>query len=123
MIAVIHARAAGLGHLREEIGLGARVELGRLPVDATVHAAARALDREALAWATGGGEDYELLLTCAPEAFERLAGGLAATIGTRLSAVGEMTAAADGVRYVDAGGQPIPVPARVEHFLAGRARG
>src|SRR2546422_10079807 len=122
MIAVIHARAAGLGHLREEIGLGARVELGRLPVDATVHAAARALAREALAWATGGGEDYELLLTCAPEAVERLAEGLAGTAGTRLSAVGEMTAAADGIRYLDAGGRAVPVRAGVEHFVTGRGR-
>jgi len=97
------------------------VELGRLPVDAAVHAVARALDREALAWATGGGEDYELLFTCAPDLIERLAEGLAGTTGTRLSAVGEMTAAADGIRYLDAGGRAVPVRAGFEHFVTGRA--
>jgi thiamine-monophosphate kinase len=88
-----------------------------------VHAVAKALDRDALAWATGGGEDYELLLTCEPDAFERLASGLAMATGTRLTAVGEMTDAANGIRYLDAGGRAVSVRAGFEHFVTGRARG
>jgi thiamine-monophosphate kinase len=97
------------------------VELGRLPVEATVHAVAQALGRDPLPWLTGGGEDYELLLTCAPAAYERLAAGLMAATGTRLSAVGEMTAAATGIVYLDADGRPVTVRAGFEHFVTGRA--
>ena len=122
MIDLSDGLATDLGHLCEESAVGARVELARLPVSPTVHAIAKALDRDALAWATGGGEDYELLLTCAPGAFERLASGLAAETGTRLSAVGEMTAAGDGIRYLDAGGRAVAVRAGFEHFVTGRAR-
>ena len=76
-----------------------------------------------MAWATGGGEDYELLLTCEPGALERLASGLAAATGTRLTAVGEMTDAADGIRYLDAVGRAVSVRTGFEHFVTGRARG
>jgi thiamine-monophosphate kinase len=91
-------------------------------VSPSVHAVARALDRDALAWATGGGEDYELLLTVAPDAFDRLAGGLARATGTTLTAVGEMTRAAEGIRYLDADGRAVSVRPGFEHFVTGRAR-
>jgi thiamine-monophosphate kinase len=120
MIDLSDGLATDLGHLCEESGVGARVELGRLPVAATVHAVAQALGRDPLPWVTGGGEDYELLLTCAPAAFERLAEGLVAATGTRLSAVGQMTAAVDGVRYLDADGRVVAVRAGFEHFVTGR---
>ena len=123
MIDLSDGLATDLVHLCEESAVGARVELARLPVSPTVHAVAKALDRDALAWATGGGEDYELLLTCEPGAFERLASGLAAATGTRLTAVGEMTDAANGIRYLDAGGRAVSVRAGFEHFVTGRARG
>ena len=122
MIDLSDGLATDLGHVCEESGIGARVELERVPVASTVDAVARALDRDALAWATSGGEDYELLLTCKPAAFERLAEGLARATGTPLSAVGEMTAAAEGVRYLDAGGRVVPIRPGFEHFVTGRAR-
>jgi thiamine monophosphate kinase len=82
---------------------------------------ARALGRDALTWATGGGEDYELLLTCEPGAFDRLARGLADATGTRLSALGEIVDASDGIRYLDACGEVVPVGQGFQHFVTGRA--
>jgi thiamine-monophosphate kinase len=122
MIDLSDGLATDLGHICRESGTGARVELGRLPIHPAVGDVARALGRDALAWATGGGEDYELLLTCAPAALDRLAEGLASATATRLSAVGEIVPAADGVRYLDAGGRPVAVGQGFEHFVTGRAR-
>jgi thiamine-monophosphate kinase len=83
---------------------------------------AKALGRDALAWATGGGEDYELLLAAAPDAFDRLAAGLERATGTRLTALGRMTPAAEGVQYLDASGRAVPVRSGFEHFVTGHTR-
>ena len=113
--------ATDLPRLAAESAVGARVEVGRLPVDATAQAVARGLDADATAWATGGGEDYELLLTCERRAFDRLADGLATATGVALHAVGEVVGA-PGVRYVDPAGAPVTVRAGFEHFRDGARR-
>jgi thiamine-monophosphate kinase len=114
--------ATDLGHVVEESGVGARVEMNRLPLAASTRAVARALGDDPLAWATGGGEDYELLLTCPLPAFERLRQGLEQATGTALTPIGEIVAE-PGVAFVDARGRPRAAVTGWEHFVTGRRRG
>jgi thiamine-monophosphate kinase len=107
-----------LPRLLEESRAGARIDVDRLPVEAATRAVAAALGVEVAAWATGGGEDYELLLTCECRAFERLRDGLAEG-GTALTAIGEITQEARRVRW-SSGGREVTVTRGFEHF-AGRS--
>ena len=92
--------ATDLEHICRESGVGARVRLDRVPVAAAALVAGRALGIDARDWAVGGGEDYELLLTCDPGAIERLAAGLAAATGTPLTVIGRIEGDAGRVVFV-----------------------
>jgi thiamine-monophosphate kinase len=107
--------ATDLPRLVSESGAGGTIHVERLPIAPVARTVAAALRRDPQAWATGGGEDYELLVTCEPGAFERLRAGLAQATGVALTAVGEITAGR-GVRWVDAAGHQMPVAAGYEHF-------
>jgi thiamine-monophosphate kinase len=104
-----------LGRLAAESGAGARVDVERLPIADSTRAVAAALDIDPLDWATGGGEDYELLVVCEPSAIGRLRDGLIGATGTPLTAVGEIVPGS-GTRWIDGRGRPVTVAAGFEHF-------
>jgi thiamine-monophosphate kinase len=106
-----------LPRLLVESRVGASVDVDRLPVDDATRAVAAALDLDPVDWATGGGEDYELLLTCEPAALERLQRGLAETYGTRLTAIGGITAGSSTVHWRSRG-RTVTVARGFEHFGA-----
>jgi thiamine-monophosphate kinase len=111
-----------LPRLLGESRVGARVDVDTVPIDEATRGLARALGAEALAWATGGGEDYELLLTCEPAAVPRLQRGLAEACGTSLTAIGEIIAGEPAARWLS-GGREVAVARGFEHFAtAGGAR-
>jgi thiamine-monophosphate kinase len=123
MIDVSDGLATDLAHLAEESGVGARVDVARIPVNDSTRQVATAFDGDPFAWATGGGEDYELLLTCPASALTRLSEGLdRATGGGRLHAIGEIVGRPDGVEFVDATGRPVAIEAGFQHFRHRPAR-
>jgi thiamine-monophosphate kinase len=95
-------------------GVGAHVDVERLPIDETTRVVAEALGADATAWATGGGEDYELLLTCEPGAFERLERGLVERGGARLTRIGAIVAGAPEARWL-VHGRAVSVARGFEH--------
>ncbi|HEX6212144.1 MAG TPA: thiamine-phosphate kinase [Methylomirabilota bacterium] len=105
-----------LPRLLSESGVGADVDVDRLPIDGAARVVAAALGADPAAWATGGGEDYELLLTCEPTQVARLQRGLAEACGTRLTPVGTITAGR-GLRW-SSGGVEVRVARGYEHFVA-----
>jgi len=108
--------ATDLGHICRESGVGARVMTDRLPTAESVRQAARALGRNPIEWAAAGGEDYELLVTCAPEAAAALARGLREATGTPLTVVGEIEGGKSGIHWIGADGEPLAVGSGFEHF-------
>jgi thiamine-monophosphate kinase len=108
--------ATDLAHICRASGLGAHVALDRLPVDPAARAVADALDADALAWATSGGEDFELLLTCDPASVDALRDGLRRATGTALTVVGEMAGFEADVTFLDATGKRVTVRSGYEHF-------
>jgi thiamine-monophosphate kinase len=110
--------ATDLARLADASRVGARVNVGALPIARGTIAVAGAFALDPVDWATGGGEDYELLLTCEPAAFERLREGLAAATGTTLTAVGELVAGG-GMTWLDGRGRAVTVAPGFEHFARG----
>lgn len=116
MIDTSDGTASDLLHLADASGVGARLDLDRLPLAAGIASAARAAGRDATAWALGGGEDYELLFTAAA-AFETSTADLGRTLGVSVTRIGDILRPEDGRWIAGRGGSRVPlVPTGWDHF-------
>jgi len=109
MIDVSDGLIADLGHICETSGVGAVIELSRVPLSPAAGEAV-AGDPAIHAALTTGGDDYELLFTAPPEASGEIA-SLSQSLGVPIAEIGEI-AAGKRVRLVDAAGAVIAVNTR-----------
>ncbi len=103
--------AGDLGHLCERSNVGALLEADSLPIAPATRRIAQAYDRDPLALALYGGEDYALLCAVRPD---RLAAAQAAVaaVGETATRVGWLTEPEAGIRLQLADGRIQPLVAR-----------
>ncbi|MCE5197838.1 MAG: thiamine-phosphate kinase [Armatimonadota bacterium] len=106
--------ASDIGKLCEASGVGVRIFADKLPVSEDLHIAAARLDADTTALAAGGGEDYELLITCAAEDAQAIIKVISST-GSSAAVIGEIVDGGDVV-LVSSDGNEQPMPVGWKHF-------
>lgn len=108
MIDVSDGFVADVGHICEASSVGIVVESTSLPkVDLT----GLGIDRGSLQLALGGGEDYELCFTIAPQRFEDASQAVFGKTGTTVTKVGEVVEADRGrVLLIEGDEEPLEAP-------------
>ena len=94
-------------------GVGALVYSDKLPISADLRAAAEVIGTEALALASGGGEDFELLMAVAPDDVGKVIRAVKET-GTSVTEIGEIVEGPMEIAYPD--GTRKPLKGGWEHF-------
>lgn len=100
--------------IAEESGVGVRIEATRIPIHPGATEIARRMGGDALQWAIGGGEDYELLF--AAEAAADVAAWAADHGFPAPVCVGEIVPAAAGSTLVAPDGSSRPLPGGYDHL-------
>ncbi|PLX94351.1 MAG: thiamine-phosphate kinase [Desulfuromonas sp.] len=116
MIDLSDGLIADLGHICRASAVGARIELGRLPLCADLMVTAASPLRYDLA--LSGGEDYELLAAIPPEKESEVL-ALAEHLCLPLSCVGEVTSPGEPLQLIGHDGLPLtPDNVGFNHFAA-----
>lgn len=113
MLDVSDGLAGDLGHILDQSGVGAELDIAALPLAPLLALGARPEDaRRAL---LTGGDDYELLFTAAPARRDDVL-RVAAQLALPITRIGHITAA-PGLILREADGRGVPVsPAGYDHF-------
>lgn len=108
-----------LKHICKASGVGAEVVLSALPIGPECRDVAQAAGSNARDWALGGGEDYELLFTAAPEFSERIQRMIEEETGTPCRVIGKIADKGQGIQLLspDGGRTPLDLgPSGWDHF-------
>ncbi|MGQ0670721.1 MAG: thiamine-phosphate kinase [Actinomycetota bacterium] len=115
MMDISDGLAKDLGRLCAESRVGARIDLGRIPVAEGLGPAADVLGLDPLQTALSGGEDYELLAAIAPGAVVGARDELRERFGVTLADIGAIIE--EGLCAVDRDGREFPLePKGWDHF-------
>lgn len=93
MIDLSDGLSIDLGHLCQASGLGAEVEVDRLPIALAAHEAVRRDGRPLWQHAAGDGEDYELLFTASEAQLDAVLG--VEVEGVSITCIGRMVSVSD----------------------------
>lgn len=105
---------ADLGHILETSAVGAEIHLADIPLSDAAKALQQ-LQQLDIADLISGGDDYELLLSCAPAHRQTLA-EISVKTGVSLTRIGHVTATKEAV-FLDKNGTRIPLKrAGYQHF-------
>ncbi len=106
MLDISDGLASELLHLCRQSGTGAVIFDENLPIDDQTHLAADEFKISPITAALNGGEDYELLFTVRPQAFEKL------STNARITAFGYLTADPAQIVLATKAGQQTPIRAQ-----------
>ena len=93
-----------LGHICEESDVGAELIKERLPVSDSLREAALQLGKDPLEMVLGDSDDYELIITCAPENVQALRAVIGSVSDVPIAEVGQMVERHRGLNLVLSGG-------------------
>lgn len=115
MIDLSDGLLADLGHILDNSGVGARLEVGRLPLSGSFLEYSATLPGDPLLFPLAGGEDYELLFT-APASQETAVREIMTRLSTQVTLIGAITSAR-GITALAPDGTVYPTPRRgYNHF-------
>ncbi|MCB0769502.1 MAG: thiamine-phosphate kinase [Flavobacteriales bacterium] len=106
MIDISDGLASDAMHIARASGLGVTIHDDKLPIDPETYRTARGFDLDPSTCALNGGEDYELLFTCALTDHEKI------KANPNLTVIGHMTEEGAGYRLVDGQGGLHPLRAQ-----------
>ncbi len=111
MIDISDGLGSEVHHICRQSKTGASIDASAIPLHEDVKAAAKALGVDPLQFALGGGEDFELLFSIAPEKMEELQ-----KTGLICHPVGRVVEPAKGITLIDSHGSGTPLPGGYDHF-------
>ncbi len=109
--------AADLGRVCDSSRVGVRVDAATVPVADCAREVAGTAGLDALAWALGGGEDYEIVFTAPSDRVESLIEAVKSSTGTPVAVIGAILPHEAGRILVLRDGREQPLPTEgFRHF-------